>query len=198
MSVYYINEIDQLVTGRGTASLFAFTFAATLLVGLAFLPSYILAVLCGWIFGLLQGTVVCITGILLASLLGYWISNFLISDKILERLKKTERYNTLEDNLKDSKFTLITLIFLMRLSPLFPFALTNFLLASFKIKVKEFTAGTFVGMLPRTVVSVFIGSQLTKLDFQKPIESWQLIAGIAATVLLLVMITRMAGKALKA
>ena len=48
VSIYYINEIDQLIAGRGTVSLFLFTFAATLLVGLAFLPSYILAVLCGW------------------------------------------------------------------------------------------------------------------------------------------------------
>ena len=49
-------------------------------------------------------------------------------------------------------------IFLLRLSPVFPFALTNLMLRFFKFNLVQMLLGSLAGILPRTLLSVAIGA----------------------------------------
>ena len=54
-------------------------------------------------------------------------------------------------------------IFLLRLSPVFPFALTNLMLRFFKFNVWQLLVGSLAGILPRTIISVGLGATGGKL-----------------------------------
>ena len=82
----------------------------------------------------------------------------------------------------------------MRLSPLIPFALTNVVLAAFKVRVAAFFAGTVLGMLPRTALMAVAGAALTELDFSHKSAWWMIVAGIVVTLWLFVVMGRLARK----
>ena len=198
LAVVYLSEIESYLKSGGFVGVAVFLILSMILMGVSLLPSYFIAIISGWLFGLVNGSIISITSIVLASLFGYWLSKVIISDTFKEALNQFEKFKSLDEYLRSRPKISISLIFLMRLSPVFPFAFTNVLLASLQVKIKEFTAGTFAGMLPRSVLAVFIGSQLVNLNFDRPFESSTVIIGIIATIFLLFFISRLADRSLKA
>ena len=54
-------------------------------------------------------------------------------------------------------------VILCRISPILPFGLMNLLLPAFGVKVKEFIIAGTLGMLPRTILFVWLGSAAQNL-----------------------------------
>ena len=54
-------------------------------------------------------------------------------------------------------------LFFLRLSPLFPFALTNLMLRFFRFRLWEILVGSLLGIMPRTILSVAVGFAGVKL-----------------------------------
>lgn len=81
-----------------------------------------------------------------------WVEqNVLNSPKvkdILERIQQSE----------------LKIIFFTKLSPLFPFAVTNLIFAVSGAKFKNILMGGFLGMIPRTLLAVYVGSQAKELQ----------------------------------
>jgi uncharacterized membrane protein YdjX (TVP38/TMEM64 family) len=78
-----------------------------------------------------------------------------------------------------------------------PFALTNFLMAAARVPLKSFIVGTFVGMLPRSSAVVFVGAGVSELTFDNPQNSWLIVFGIIATIISIIVIGRIAKRALE-
>lgn len=57
----------------------------------------------------------------------------------------------------------LPVIILTKLSPIFPFAISNFLLSISGVKLKQFLLGGFLGMLPRTCLAIWMGIQSEEL-----------------------------------
>ena len=55
------------------------------------------------------------------------------------------------------------LTFSLRLSPILPFGLSNIALSILKVPIKDFLLWGTIGMIPRTVLSVWVGSQAINL-----------------------------------
>src|SRR5690606_3331420 len=94
---------------------------------------------------------------------------------------------------------------LARLSPLFPFNLLNYGLGLTAVKFRDYFLATWIGMLPATIVYVYIGTlakdltDLTTGNLERgPGQFVLLAAGLGATVVLTVLITRKANKTLAA
>ncbi|NQZ56586.1 MAG: TVP38/TMEM64 family protein [Lentisphaeraceae bacterium] len=171
---------------------------AILFVGTSLLPTHVLALTGGWVFGFAEGLAYSFTGIVCASILGYFLSAALSCDKFEGNLLRSEKTKAIVDVLQQGERNSICLIVsLMRLSPVIPFALTNVLLASLKVRFSYFLMGTVVGMLPRTAIMVMAGASLTELDFSSKSGYWSLAVGIVFTVILLLYIGRFARRALK-
>jgi uncharacterized membrane protein YdjX (TVP38/TMEM64 family) len=90
-------------------------------------------------------------------------------------------------------------VFLLRLLPFPPFALTNLMLAAAKVRRVPFTLGTLVGLMPQTAVLVFVASQAddvrnARLSTQQ--QLWLLAAGVAAALFMLALVGRVARRAL--
>lgn len=57
----------------------------------------------------------------------------------------------------------LKVIFFTKLSPVLPFALTNFVFALSGAKLRNILLGGFLGMIPRTALAVWTGSQAKEI-----------------------------------
>ena len=179
----YIRDLSESLRGNSDFAVPIFILGATIFLGFSLLPTWVVALAGGWIFSFSLGLPLSFISIVLASLLGYWTMGGLCGNKAFEKQQNLlEGIKTLEE---ESKHSLWFFVFLVRLSPVVPFALTNVLLSSMKIKPVPFSAGTALGMLPRTALVVYAGAKLSSLDFSAPKSYVLLCFGILATALLL-------------
>ena len=97
----------------------------------------------------------------------------------------------------------LLIVFLVRLSPLFPFNATNYGFGLTSVKFRDYFFASWIGMLPGTVLYVYIGTlaldltQLAAGGFTDLAASrYFLIAGFIATIVLTVLITHRATRVL--
>lgn len=166
--------------------------------GLALLPTNVIGVLGGWAFSFNLGIAVLITGVVGAATISFLIHTRIVGDKLPQVFESHPKAKAIYEALVGQSVWRTTLIiFLIRMSPAMPFALTNFLMASARVPLKSFVVGTFFGMLPRSSAVVFVGSGLSELTLNTGQNSWLLIFGIVATVISVIIIGNMSRRALE-
>jgi len=176
--------------------------ALYVLACVAFIPGSILTLGAGALFGVLWGTIyvslASVTGASLAFLIGRylakdWVAGKMESNRKLKRLSKA----VAKEGWK--------LVLLTRLSPVFPFNILNYAFGLTEVSVKDYVLASWLGMLPGTILYVYLGSlakDLTQLGLgrgrHKSPAEWALeIAGLAATAAVAVLVSRVAKRALQ-
>jgi len=95
-------------------------------------------------------------------------------------------------------------VFLLRLSPVFPFNLLNYSLGLTKVRLSHYILASFIGMLPGTFLYVYLGSLVTsasellggKAGDAGVGQQILYYGGLVATLAVTILITRIARKAL--
>ena len=128
-------------------------------MGLAITPTTFVAILGGYFLSWYSLTLM-IPAYLLASLLCYAVSSKLDGGQFKKSLTK---YLDLESYLEKAYQQPLSLVIYSKLSPILPFAISNFLLAVLKISVPTFLLGCLLGMLPRTLLAVWAGNEMQLL-----------------------------------
>ncbi|SEG39198.1 VTT domain-containing protein [Algoriphagus boritolerans] len=130
-----------------------FTVATAFLLGFAFLPTTLTALATGFFFGWI-GFPGFFLGYLLANVIGYTLGKVLNADFLpLLSMQRPDFNQQLERRLQRPE----SLIFFIRISPVVPFAISNFLFASLKIELKNVLIYGIPGMLPRTLLAFGTG-----------------------------------------
>lgn len=174
-----------------------FLLGVIVFCGIGILATNILGIISGYAFGFELGILVMITGIVCAATLAYFINSKIVGDRLPHVFENHPKAQAVYQALIGQSLWRTTLIiFLLRLSPAMPFALTNFLMSSARVPLKSFVPGTFFGMLPRSSAVVLVGSQLSELSFNDPQEAWLIIFGIVATIVSIIVISIVAKRAL--
>ncbi len=93
---------------------------------------------------------------LFAQSLGFFFIQKLNSN-LLEFLKSKNKYPSFLTNIVGNESKIV---FFSRLSPVLPFALMNMILGLLKIDFKTFTYAGILGMLPRTIFCIWLGTQV--------------------------------------
>jgi uncharacterized membrane protein YdjX (TVP38/TMEM64 family) len=144
-----------------------FWVSAVFIMGLALSPTTFFALFTGYVFGL-QGIFPLIIAYSFASLLGYFLAKKLKGDAIMALLRAKFPLEHFLENVRANSFSWV---FVTRLSPVFPFAITNALMAFLGVRLKQFFVAGTLGMLPRTLLALWTGMQA------KTIQSlWQIPA----------------------
>jgi len=118
-----------------------------------------IAVFSGYFLGYISIPFVIIS-YLLASVIGYFIGRLITGEKVINTIMTLPKAGPIAGELKKREFMIILL---SRLSPALPFAVTNLLLSILKADFKKyFTAGA-IGMLPRTLIFIWTGTQAHSL-----------------------------------
>lgn len=175
----------------------AFILTISVMSGLAILPTNIVGMTSGWAFGFPLGLFTMLSAIAGAVTLNFFISRRLAGKKFDKVIEEKPKLKAIHDALLEGNlWKVVTIIVLLRLSPATPFAATNFMISASGVSIKSYILGTIIGYLPRTSATVFVGSSLTKLNFEQPSESWLIILGIIATIVATVVIGVLSKRAL--
>ncbi len=165
--------------------------------GLALMPTNVIGIIGGFAFGLDLGLALLMIAIVGASFTSYLIHRRLVGDKLPNVAEQHPKAQAIYEALTGQGFVRTAMIILLiRWSIIMPFALTNFLLASAKVRPSAFLAGTFVGMLPRSGAVVLTGAGLSELTLETPRNFWLLVSGIAASLISIIIISLISRRAL--
>jgi uncharacterized membrane protein YdjX (TVP38/TMEM64 family) len=165
-----------------------------------FLPGSVLTLAAGYFFGLGIGMVVALIGSWVGSSLAFLLGRTLFRAHMEERLHRSPRFAAI-DRAVGREGTRIVL--LTRLSPVLPFNLLNFAYGVTAVSFGRYLFGSMVGMLPGTFMYVYFGTAaksltevLTGNAASGPGKTALLIAGLCATVVVTVYVTRLARRSM--
>jgi uncharacterized membrane protein YdjX (TVP38/TMEM64 family) len=148
LDVQQIHEwIDQ--TGFLAPLLFMVLYA---LATVSFFPGSVLTLLGGALFGPVLGTFYNLTGATLGALLAFLIARYLASDWVEQ--KTTGRARTLVKGVEAEGWRFVAFV---RLVPLFPFNLLNYLLGLTRIPFLQYVIASYVFMLPGAIAYTYLG-----------------------------------------
>jgi len=169
----------------------------SLLAGLAILPTHLQAVVGGWAFGFIWGTVGALCGIAGAAMIGYLIARRASGDRAVKLISEQPKWKAVYEALLGGGFLKTLLIVtLVRIPPNSPFAITNMVMAATCVRSVPYIIGTVVGIAPRTAAAVYIGAQLSELSLKDAKQTWFVVAGIIALVVVIIIVGILANRAL--
>jgi len=165
----------------------------------AFLPAVVLTLSAGAIFGL-WGTLYVFAGAMLGCVLAFLISRHFARAAIESRIQSDPRFAAIDRAVGAEG---LKIVFLLRLSPVFPFVFLNYALGLTRVKLSHYALAS-AGMLPGTLLYVYLGkvagdlATATAGTVQRGPEYYALLGvGLAATAAVTVVITRIARRALR-
>ena len=170
--------------------------AATVLM----LPGLILTLAAGYLFGLVYGSILVSIASVTGATAAFLIGRAFGREWVRERMGNAGRLAAI-DKATESRGFIVML--LLRLSPIFPFNVMNYLMSLTGMKLRDYVLGSWIGMIPGTILYVYIGSiagDLTALvsgNYEAGAAGQVLlVVGLVATAIVTVLIARFAAKTL--
>lgn len=161
--------MEQIVV-TGIVDHVLLTLILALLVGFAFLPTTLTAIASGFFWGWSVFPHLVIA-YLLANVLGYTLGKWLNADF---RTILYARHPSLKEEIEKRIEQPAGLVFFVRISPVIPFAISNFLFASLGIPLSKIIRFGLPGMLPRTILAFASGKAANSfLDAQSSLKDPQ-------------------------
>ncbi|MBL7106523.1 MAG: TVP38/TMEM64 family protein, partial [Phycisphaerae bacterium] len=166
------------------------------------LPGSILTLGAGVVFGVIKGSVAVSIGSTLGATAAFLVGRYLARGWVTSKIAGNEKFKAIDEAVAGQGWKIVLLT---RLSPVFPFNLLNYAFGLTKVKLKHYFLASWVGMIPGTVMYVYIGSlagDLATLGTGQRTRStgeWILYGiGLLATIAVTVFVTRIAKRALVA
>ncbi|MFN4877345.1 MAG: TVP38/TMEM64 family protein, partial [Aphanizomenon sp.] len=120
---------------------------------LAFLPAAILTLGAGVIFGVIWGSLYVFVGATLGAIAAFLVGRYLARGWVKEKISSYKKFTNIDQAVSKEG---LKIIFLIRLSPLFPFNLLNYALGLTNVSLKDYSLASF-GMIPGTIMYVYLG-----------------------------------------
>ena len=195
-----IPRLADWVSGNGAVGslLFGLGYIAAVV---AFVPGSLLTMAAGAIFGLASGTALVFVAATLGASAAFLISRYLARPLVERRLAGNDRFAAIDRAIGHQGGKIV---FLLRLSPLFPFNLLNYALGLTKVRFRDYVLAS-AGMLPATLMYVYYGNvigDVARVASGTPIprgpEYYLLLGiGLAATIVVTALVARTARRALR-
>jgi pyruvate/2-oxoglutarate dehydrogenase complex dihydrolipoamide dehydrogenase (E3) component/uncharacterized membrane protein YdjX (TVP38/TMEM64 family) len=171
---------------------------AYILCTVLFIPGSALTIGSGTLFGLKTGFLVVLVGANLGALSAFLLARTFLREKVARWAEGNPKFRSLDQAIGNQGFKMVLLT---RLSPVFPFVLLNYFLGLTTVRTPAYILANLIGMLPATFLFVYIGAaardaiagQMGAADFYQQILKY---VGLLATVAVVVIVTRIARKAL--
>lgn len=179
-----------------------------LVLAVAYIPLTVLAVPAsvltlggGYLFGLPVGFVADSIGASIGAGAAFLLGRTIGRSFVISKLKDYPQFRSIAIAIHGSGFKIVLLL---RLVPLLPFNMLNYLLSVTPVPLGEYMLASWLGMMPITLALVYVGTTLKDLsdvthgwsEFSK--TRWAfIIMGLAVSVVLMVCVTKVAKAALE-
>jgi len=165
------------------------------------LPGSILTLGAGFVFGVIQGSVLVSAGSTLGATCAFLVGRYLARDWVAGKIEGHQRFRAIDEAVGRQGWKIVGLT---RLSPVFPFNLLNYGFGLTRVSLRHYVLASWLGMMPGTVMYVYIGSLAADLatlgaqDHARSGAEWGLyLLGLLATVAVTVYVTKIARSALE-
>src|SRR5258705_578179 len=195
----WFTEFEAYVHSLGAIGPVIYTLGYVALTVLLF-PASFVTLGAGTLFGLKTGLFVALVGANLGALCSFLLARTFLRQKVSLWTASHPKFRFLDEAIGKQGFKMVLLC---RLSPIFPFILLNYFLGLTAVRTAAYVLANLLGMLPAMFLLVYIGAAArdalevqptTATDFYQQILKY---VGLAATVLMVVVVTRLARKALR-
>ncbi|MEG3896533.1 MULTISPECIES: TVP38/TMEM64 family protein [unclassified Microcoleus] len=180
----------------GPAAFILIYIVATVL----FIPGSLLTLGSGVLFGVVGGSVCVSIGSVLGATCAFLTGRYLTRDWVSKQIEGNQKFKAIDAAVASEGWKIVLLT---RLSPIFPFNLLNYAFGVTQVSLKDYFFASWIGMIPGTVMYVYIGSLAGSLAAlgssgrSRTAAEWALYGiGLLATIVLTVYATRFAKKAL--
>ena len=195
----YIPIFAEWVKGLGVWGPVAF-IAGYVVAAVLFIPGSLLTLAGGAIFGLTKGVMIVFLAAVLGSSAAFLVSRYVARSSIERRLAGNARFAAMDRAVGAQGRKIV---FLLRLSPVFPFTLLNYGLGLTNVRFVDYVIAS-IGMLPGTLLYVYYGKVIGDVAAlaggaamkKGPADYAILILGLAATIVVTTIVTRIARRAL--
>lgn len=195
----YVPVFAEWVDGLGLwgPAVFIGGYAAAVV---AFVPASLLTLAAGAIFGLGAGTAYVFVAATLGSCLAFLVARHLARGWVQKRIEGNAKFAAIDREIARQGRRIV---FLLRLSPAFPFNLLNYALGLTQVRFGDYALAA-LGMLPGTFLYVYLGRLAGDLaavagGAERETTSGErlfLVVGLVATVAVVAIVTRIARRAL--
>lgn len=195
----HVRDFAQWVDGLGFWGPAVFIAGYAVAV-VAFVPGSLLTLAAGAIFGIAEGTAYVFTAATLGASLAFLVSRYFARGAVERRLEGNARFAAIDRAVGAQGRRIV---FLLRLSPVFPFNLLNYALGLTRVRFADYLVAS-LGMLPGTLLYVVSGKAAgdvaTAAGGAAPARGpayWAVLAlGLGATAAVTWVVTRAARRAL--
>ena len=160
----------------------------------AFIPGSILTLSAGAIFGVVKGAALVSVASTTAAAISFLLGRFALRGWIEKKLSHKPAFKAIDEAVAREGWKMVLLL---RLSPVFPFSLLNYGLGLTKIGFWPALLASWIGMMPGTILYVYLGS-IAKVAAGETTTAQKVLyaVGLLATLAVTVWITRIAKRAL--
>lgn len=197
----WIGRFNAWISGFGAAGvlIYALAYAAATVL---FAPGSLLTIGAGFVFGIVWGTVTVSMGAILGAALAFLIARYLARDRVLSLAHRNEKFAAIDRAIGKEGWKIVLLL---RLSPLIPFNLSNYLYGLTAVPFWHYVLASWVGMIPGSVLYVYLGvagkAGLEAASGSAGGQDWLrtafLAVGLIATVVVTWFVSRVAARALR-
>jgi len=160
----------------------------------ALVPGSVLSVAAGLTYGM-WGAPIAVLCATVGSVIAYLIARHLVRDTVDGWIGRSRHLRAVEDAVNEEGWHVVALV---RLSPLLPFNIQNYLFGITHIRFWPYVWATLFGILPGTVFDVYLGSIGSRpLDERSPLEWVVFGSGLLATGALIWLVGRKAKERLE-
>ena len=167
---------------------------------LLFVPGSLLTLAAGFLFGLVKGTLVVSLGSTAGAVAAFVVARRVAHQAIARRLAGRPMLAAIDRAVDTEGFKIVLLT---RLSPLLPFNVLNYAFGLTSVPLRTYAFASWIGMLPGTVMYVYLGTAAKSLAAvlsgetrRSTAQQTMFIIGLVATVAATTIVTRTAKRAL--
>lgn len=159
-----------------------------------FIPGSALTLGAGALFGVVWGSVYVSVGATLGATAAFLVGRYVARGWVAKKMEGNTKFAAIDRAVADEGWKIVGLT---RLSPVFPFTLLNYAFGLTRVKLRDYVLASWIGMMPGTVMYVYLGSLARAAGEKKSPAEWTLYGvGLAATIVVTVFVTRVARRAL--
>lgn len=170
---------------------------------LLFIPGSLLTFKGGCLFGFMWGSIYVLIAATIGATFAFLVGRYISRDWVCQQIGNKPNFKAIDKAVAKNG---LKIVFLTRLSPIFPFNLLNYAFGATQVSLKDYILGS-IGMIPGTAMYVYMGSLIGDIAIKNPsipknpeTQFVQLLlqgVGLIATVFVTFYISKVAKKALQ-
>ncbi len=161
-----------------------------------FVPATILTIAGGAIYGMVLGSIYVIFAAFFGATFAFLTGRFLLKNWLSLHWQNHPKFLAINAAITKNGFKIV---FLTRLSPIFPFNLLNYIFGITTVSFRDYFLGS-IGIIPGTLIYVYLGAAASDVAMDGQflmIKSCFYVVSCLATVVITVYLARLAGKTLE-